>query len=88
MLINSTERNVLIKKKCRCPDILYCTCHVEDKYEVRVADFDYICLSESDDDINKRGGTLMYRPPEVALLFSPPPSCSFFVVFPVAMRHK
>ncbi len=35
-----TANNILILKKCACPDILHCRCSGESKYEVKLADFD------------------------------------------------
>ena len=39
-LLPVTATNVLIKKKCACPDVLHCRCPRRYKCEVRIADFD------------------------------------------------
>ncbi len=35
-----TANNVLILRKCSCPDILHCRCPKQNKCEVKLADFD------------------------------------------------
>lgn len=70
------EKNVLIKKTCRCQDILHCVCPDKEKYSVKITDFDYICecsptpvnllQTERCKWFNYCGGTLTYRSPEVS----------------------
>ena len=69
IMLFSPEKNILINKRCRCEDILSCTCSEdsEEKFEVFLSDFDYICSTDDHTDISKPGGTLTYRPPEVSL---------------------
>ena len=69
-------------KRCSCPDILHCVCDGQDKYEVKIADFDSlkkskfsrsvvqfseICREPMNDlDMNGVKGTPAYRAPEVS----------------------
>ncbi len=43
-LIPILESNVLIRvpDSCKCQDILHCTCPEDQKYEVKLADFDFM----------------------------------------------
>lgn len=61
-----TGRNCLIKKICQCASILFCTCSEDtgNKFDIFLADFDYIC-SATADNIDRPGGTFTSRPPEV-----------------------
>jgi serine/threonine protein kinase len=73
------DTNILIKM-CQCPYVLLCGC--AKKYSVKIADFDYtrqlkyylkpvdICSLVGYELFDYRGGTLMYRGPEVSACFA------------------
>lgn len=42
MILYCVERNILVYKTCRCPNILQCLCH--EKACIQIADFDSILL--------------------------------------------
>ena len=78
------DKNVLIKKTCRCQDILHCVCPDREKYSVKLADFDYIrrCSRVPVDLLHTQckwfnycGGTLTYRAPEVSMPHYPRSMC-------------
>ena len=67
------ESNILYRKKCKCPNILYCTCPVEKKCDIMIADFDSLKLTSATPTslklcgVKLSIGTPYYRAPEVCI---------------------